>query len=161
LQFAREKHALSGLLALLDDVVALTKATAATLDDVAGQAARAGAKAAGVVIDDAHHSNRTPHLSLGPRALPTSARLVSSRHGLFFYFLSIWPHHNRVVIFWRRWMCQALADHIHGEVRTQSCVPGCFQLSQMAASNWTARTQQRGRCRERLARRLTVPANCH
>jgi uncharacterized protein len=47
------RDALSGLLALLDDVVALTKATAGTLDDVAGQAARAGAKAAGVVIDDA------------------------------------------------------------------------------------------------------------
>jgi predicted DNA repair protein MutK len=37
---------LNGLLALLDDVAALTKATAATLDDVVGQA-RAGAKAAG------------------------------------------------------------------------------------------------------------------
>ena len=47
---------MSGLLALLDDVVALTKVAAATLDDVAGQAARAGAKAAGVVIDDANHS---------------------------------------------------------------------------------------------------------
>ncbi len=43
----------SGLLALLDDVVALTKLAAATLDDAAGQAAKASAKAAGVVIDDA------------------------------------------------------------------------------------------------------------
>lgn len=42
-----------GLLALLDDVVALTKVAAASLDDVAAQAAKAGAKAAGVVIDDA------------------------------------------------------------------------------------------------------------
>lgn len=41
-----------GLLALLDDVVALTKLAAVTLDDAAGQAAQAGAKAAGVVIDD-------------------------------------------------------------------------------------------------------------
>jgi len=42
----------TGLLALLDDVVALAKVAAASLDDVAGQAAKAGAKAAGVVIDD-------------------------------------------------------------------------------------------------------------
>ncbi len=44
---------MSGLLALLDDVAALTKAAAAAVDDMAGQAAKAGAKAAGVVIDDA------------------------------------------------------------------------------------------------------------
>ncbi|MFN3350038.1 DUF808 domain-containing protein [Pseudorhodoplanes sp.] len=42
-----------GLLALLDDVAAIAKVAAAQLDDVAAQAAKAGAKAAGVVIDDA------------------------------------------------------------------------------------------------------------
>lgn len=42
-----------GLLALLDDVAALAKVAAASLDDIAGQAAKAGTKAAGVVIDDA------------------------------------------------------------------------------------------------------------
>lgn len=42
-----------GLIALLDDVAAIAKVAAAQLDDVAGQAAKAGAKAAGVVIDDA------------------------------------------------------------------------------------------------------------
>ncbi len=42
-----------GLAALLDDVAALAKVAAASLDDVAGQAARAGVKSAGVVIDDA------------------------------------------------------------------------------------------------------------
>jgi predicted DNA repair protein MutK len=41
-----------GLIALLDDIAALAKAAAASLDDIAGQAAKAGAKAAGVVIDD-------------------------------------------------------------------------------------------------------------
>ena len=44
---------MSGLLALLDDVAALAKVAAASVDDVAGQAAKAGAKAAGAVIDDA------------------------------------------------------------------------------------------------------------
>ena len=44
---------MSGLLALLDDVAALAKVAAASLDDVAAQALKAGTKAAGVVIDDA------------------------------------------------------------------------------------------------------------
>ncbi|WP_417725898.1 DUF808 domain-containing protein [Roseovarius sp.] len=44
---------MSGLLALLDDVAAIAKLAAAQLDDVAGQASKAGVKAAGVVIDDA------------------------------------------------------------------------------------------------------------
>ncbi|HWU95681.1 MAG TPA: DUF808 domain-containing protein [Sphingomonas sp.] len=42
-----------GLVALLDDVAAIAKLAAASLDDVAGAAGRAGTKAAGVVIDDA------------------------------------------------------------------------------------------------------------
>src|SRR5688500_3774563 len=42
-----------GLVALLDDVAALTKLAATSLDDVAAAAGRSGAKAAGVVIDDA------------------------------------------------------------------------------------------------------------
>lgn len=44
---------MSGLLALLDDVAGIAKIAAASVDDVAGQAAKAGAKAAGAVIDDA------------------------------------------------------------------------------------------------------------
>lgn len=42
----------SGLFALLDDVATITKLAAASLDDVAAAAGKAGAKAAGVVIDD-------------------------------------------------------------------------------------------------------------
>ncbi|MCR8825629.1 DUF808 domain-containing protein [Pseudosulfitobacter koreensis] len=44
---------MSGLLALLDDVAAIAKVAAASVDDVIGQAAKASAKAAGAVIDDA------------------------------------------------------------------------------------------------------------
>jgi len=44
---------MSGLLALLDDVAGIAKVAAASVDDIAGQAAKAGAKAAGAVIDDA------------------------------------------------------------------------------------------------------------
>jgi hypothetical protein len=43
----------SGLLALLDDVAAIAKVAAASVDDVGGLAMKAGAKSAGVVIDDA------------------------------------------------------------------------------------------------------------
>lgn len=42
----------SGLIALLDDVAGIAKMAAASLDDVAAAAGKAGTKAAGVVIDD-------------------------------------------------------------------------------------------------------------
>ena len=42
----------TGLAALLDDIAGITRLAAASLDDVGAAAGRAGAKAAGVVIDD-------------------------------------------------------------------------------------------------------------
>ena len=65
-----------GLLALLDDVVALTKLTAATLDDAASQAVKASAKAAGVVIDDAAV---TPRYVTGLRPSASCQSLRASR----------------------------------------------------------------------------------
>ena len=65
-----------GLLALLDDVAAIAKVAAASLDDVASQAAKAGAKAAGVVIDD---TAVTPRYVVGfssKRELPIIARIA-------------------------------------------------------------------------------------
>ncbi len=44
---------MSGLLALLDDVAGIAKVAAASVDDVAAAAGKAGAKTAGVIIDDA------------------------------------------------------------------------------------------------------------
>ncbi len=44
---------MSGLLALLDDVAAIVKLTATQVDDIAGQAAKVGAKVGATVIDDA------------------------------------------------------------------------------------------------------------
>lgn len=44
---------MSGLLALLDDVAGIAKVAAASVDDVAAAAAKAGSKTAGVLIDDA------------------------------------------------------------------------------------------------------------
>ena len=44
---------MSGLLALLDDVAAIAKVAASSVDDIASMTAEAGTKAAGIVIDDA------------------------------------------------------------------------------------------------------------
>jgi len=43
----------SGLFALLDDIAGIAKVAASSVDDVVAQAAKAGTKAAGIVIDDA------------------------------------------------------------------------------------------------------------
>lgn len=61
---------MSGLLALLDDVASISKVAAASIDDVAGQAAKAGAKAAGAVIDDAAVTPKYVHGFNADRELP-------------------------------------------------------------------------------------------
>ncbi len=61
---------MSGLLALLDDVAGIAKVAAASLDDVVAQAAKAGAKAAGAVIDDAAVTPKYLHGFAASRELP-------------------------------------------------------------------------------------------
>lgn len=65
-----------GLLALLDDVAGLVKVAAASLDDVAGQAAKAGVKAAGAVIDDAAVTPNYVHGFTADRELPIVGRIA-------------------------------------------------------------------------------------
>lgn len=66
----------TGLIALLDDIAAIAKLAAASLDDVAAQTAKAGAKAAGVVIDDAAVTPRYV-VGLSPaRELPIIGRIA-------------------------------------------------------------------------------------
>jgi hypothetical protein len=65
-----------GLLALLDDVAAIAKVAAASLDDIASQAAKAGAKAAGVVIDDAAVTPRYVVGFTAKRELPIIAKIA-------------------------------------------------------------------------------------
>ncbi|MGB5292072.1 MAG: DUF808 domain-containing protein [Lysobacterales bacterium] len=67
---------MSGLLALLDDVAAIAKVAAASIDDVAAQAAKAGAKAAGAVIDDAAVTPKYVHGFLADRELPIIWRIT-------------------------------------------------------------------------------------
>ena len=67
----------SGLAALLDDVAAITKLAAASLDDVGAAAGKAGTKAVGVVVDDAAV---TPGYAMGftpePQKLPKLTALL-------------------------------------------------------------------------------------
>jgi hypothetical protein len=67
---------MSGLLALLDDVAAIAKVAAASVDDIAAAAAKAGAKAAGVVIDDAAVTPKYVHGFSADRELPIIRRIA-------------------------------------------------------------------------------------
>ena len=67
---------MSGLLALVDDVAGIAKIAAASVDDVAGQAAKAGAKAAGAVIDDAAVTPKYVHGFEASRELPIIWRIA-------------------------------------------------------------------------------------
>jgi predicted DNA repair protein MutK len=66
----------TGLIALLDDIAGLAKVAAASLDDTAAQAARAGAKAAGVVIDDAAVTPRYVVGFSADREVPIVAKIA-------------------------------------------------------------------------------------
>ncbi|MEX0370305.1 MAG: DUF808 domain-containing protein [Tateyamaria sp.] len=67
---------MSGLLALLDDVAGIAKVAAASVDDVIGQAAKAGSKAAGAVIDDAAVTPKYVHGFSADRELPIIWRIA-------------------------------------------------------------------------------------
>lgn len=67
---------MSGLIALLDDVAGIAKVAAASIDDVAGQAAKASAKAAGAVIDDAAVTPKYVQGFEAKRELPIIGRIA-------------------------------------------------------------------------------------
>jgi uncharacterized protein len=71
----------TGLIALLDDVAALAKLAAASLDDAAAQAAKAGSKAAskaaGIVIDDAAVTPRYVVGFAAERELPIIGKIAA------------------------------------------------------------------------------------
>jgi len=68
---------MSGLLALLDDVAAIAKVAAASVDDIAGQAVKAGSKAAGAVIDDAAVTPKYMRGFPAARELPIVRRIAT------------------------------------------------------------------------------------
>jgi uncharacterized protein len=65
-----------GLAALLDDVAVMAKLAAASVDDVGAAAARASAKAAGVVVDDTAVTPRYVHGFAADRELPMIKRIA-------------------------------------------------------------------------------------
>ncbi len=75
-----------GLVALLDDIAALAKMAAASVDDVAAAAGRASVKAAGVVVDDTAVTPRYVHGFTADRELPIIKRIAlgSLRNKLLF-----------------------------------------------------------------------------
>jgi predicted DNA repair protein MutK len=75
-----------GLAALLDDIAALAKLAAASVDDVSAAAGRASAKAAGVVIDDTAVTPRYVSGFTPDRELPMIRRIAvgSLRNKLLF-----------------------------------------------------------------------------
>ena len=76
----------TGLIALLDDIASIAKVAAASLDDIAAQAGKAGAKAAGVVIDDAAVTPRYVVGFAADREVPIVRRIAigSLRNKLVF-----------------------------------------------------------------------------
>lgn len=66
----------TGLIALLDDVVGIAKVAAASVDDIAAQALKAGTKSAGVVIDDAAVTPRYVVGFAAARELPIVAKIA-------------------------------------------------------------------------------------
>jgi predicted DNA repair protein MutK len=65
-----------GLVALLDDVAALAKLAAASIDDIGAAAGRATTKAAGVLIDDAAVTPQYVHGLAANRELPIIGRIA-------------------------------------------------------------------------------------
>ena len=76
----------AGLFALLDDVAALAKLAAASVDDVGAAAGRASAKAAGVVVDDTAVTPQYLAGSAAERELPIIKKITigSLRNKLLF-----------------------------------------------------------------------------
>jgi predicted DNA repair protein MutK len=75
-----------GLFGLLDDVAALARLAAASVDDVGAAAGRASAKAAGVVVDDTAVTPQYVHGVAAKRELPIIKRIAtgSLRNKLLF-----------------------------------------------------------------------------
>ncbi len=80
-----------GLAALLDDIAALAKLAAASVDDIGAAAGRASAKAVGVVIDDTAVTPRYVHGFTADRELPMIKRIAtgSLRNKLVFILPAI------------------------------------------------------------------------
>ena len=67
----------AGLFGLLDDIAALAKLAAASVDDIGAAATRAGVKSAGVVVDDTAVTPQYVHGVTAKRELPIIRRIAT------------------------------------------------------------------------------------
>ena len=67
---------MSGILALLDDIAAIARLAASQVDDIAAQTAKAGAKSAGIIIDDAAVTPKYVTGLPAARELPIVAKIA-------------------------------------------------------------------------------------
>lgn len=119
----------TGLIALFDDIAALAKVAAASLDDVAGQAAqasvKAGGKAVGVVIDDATVTPAYVHGFSASRELPIVGKIAagSVRNKLLYLlppalvlsWAAPWAI-TPILMLGGAYLCMEGAEKVHGAV---------------------------------------------
>jgi uncharacterized protein len=134
----------SGLAALLDDVATITKMAAASLDDVAAAAGKAGVKAAGVVIDDAAVAPQFVQGFSPDRELPIIWRITkgSLRNKLFFILpaallLSSFAPFliTPILMFGGAYLCFEGAEKVLEELREQATGEGESLEEEVAVLN--------------------------
>lgn len=119
----------SGLFALLDDIAALAKLAAASVDDVGAAAGRATAKAAGVVVDDTAVTPQYVQGIAAERELPIVKRIaVGSLRNKLVIILSIalllsqfapWLL-TPILMLGATYLCYEGAEKIWGRIRGHS-----------------------------------------
>jgi predicted DNA repair protein MutK len=123
------RQRMSGILALLDDIAAIAKLAAAQLDDIAAQAAKAGGKSAGVIIDDAAVTPKYVTGLPAARELPIVAKIA--RGSMF----------NKLVILLP--VLLALQAFVPWTIAPLLILGGCYLCFEGAEKIWHALTHHK------------------
>ena len=120
---------MSGILALLDDIAAIAKLAASQVDDIAAQAAKAGAKSAGIIIDDAAVTPKYVTGLPAARELPIVAKIA--RASLF----------NKIVILLPALLL--LEAYLPWFIPVLLLIGGCYLSFEGAEKIWHALTHHK------------------
>ena len=120
---------MSGILALLDDIAAIARLAASQVDDIAAQAAKAGAKSAGIIIDDAAVTPKYVTGLPAARELPIVAKIA--RGSLF---------NKLVILLPALLLLQAFAPWI---IPPLLILGGCYLCFEGAEKIWHAATHHK------------------